>query len=520
MDATTTSARGKTFHPFPRLPSELRRAIYLLATPQRVVHVQERFRPHASYDEARAHFAETFPDCLWRQTLLDTTADRAAVQLHPSLLYFSHNWLQVSIISGDILEEERLYRLDSRGQTTAPPPQAIDGEQALNVLGQYLLDVNEAGRHGVEEQLWALCRLTQLYSRAPVPALLHTCAESREVLVESGFELAFGTRGTCSAAYTAALRKNVVLPGLTEDGHLDELLLRPEEHGGLTWFNFRTDTLYVSHSEHPWPEALCANQPWDVSAFLPHDLARVTRLALERASSLATVIAFGPDAATFRTLVDYLRLFPQLKQLLFAEWALLGGGGDDGPTASAVHEDMVCRGDEPWFYLAQRDVDAFLRDVFKVDDRTQQGTALGVATLQMRNELAGWTDQSSPPEYLAPQTRLWQATLATAAREQPLGGGRSGIPRLPGMQHFPACTLVHVGTEGLLEALQDARVAVWDDMHRRRDAVDGEPDAAPHLARPLMPPPWDEDGWFVDKIQPPRREQFVWGVQEQGQKTL
>ncbi|KXJ85737.1 hypothetical protein Micbo1qcDRAFT_169127, partial [Microdochium bolleyi] len=121
MDTTSTTPE-RTFHPFPRLPSELRRAIYLLATPQRIVHVQERFRPYASYAEAREHFAETIKSGPWRQTLLDTeptaaeSSSASHVQLHPSLLYFSHNWLQVSVFGGSFDEELRLHRLDAGEQ--------------------------------------------------------------------------------------------------------------------------------------------------------------------------------------------------------------------------------------------------------------------------------------------------------------------------------------------------------------------------------------------------------------------
>ncbi|KAJ1333139.1 hypothetical protein MN608_03129 [Microdochium nivale] len=83
---------------------------------------------------------------------------------------------------------------------------------------------------------------------------------------------------------------------------------------------------------------------------------------------------------------------------------------------------------------------------------------------------------------------------------------------------FPACRLVHVGTEDMLETLQDERKAVWEELCRTRDEIAAQPelDTEPNQwERPLMPAPWDpESGWTLDKVRPPMREQIVWSVAE------
>ncbi|KAJ1322847.1 2EXR family [Microdochium nivale] len=500
-----------TFHPFPRLPSELRRAIYLLATPQRVVHVQERFEPHANYREARRRFGEatrnrTTP---WRQGLRDNAA-----LLHPSVAAVTRMWLW-----------DR-------------PGDAGGGLAMLDELQQNLMrrwGIVDAEDDDVEQRLWEACRRTQLYSRAPIPALLHVCAESRQVLVESGYELAFGTRATCSAAYTAALRRRLETgSGACADDD-DGVLYRHEEHGGMTWFNFSRgggDVLYVGHDEYEKVNdtldrqhnvALCSAQPWDVSALLPQDLARVRRLMLAHGSGLVGLTGYG--STIHGLFVGFLRLFPGVEELLLGEWALLGqknkedqwGRFRTGPATDEWRRDRQQRSREAWFCIAQRDIDAFSPAVLKLRNG-QQGTALGVATMRMADVLRGQSGgggDGDAPEYLDIQTQLWQAEVANEARRAPIRF-YGNVPLEPWAGRVPACRLMHVGTEDMLETLQAERAAVWEELCRTRDEVPPERDGEGSLWRPLMPAPWDrESGWMLDKVRCPVREQVVWSVAEE-----
>lgn len=114
-----------------------------------------------------------------------------------------------------------------------------------------------------------------LYSAAPIPPLLHTCAESRQLLIQHGYELAFRTRST----------------------------------GPRTWFCFRDDTLYLPRLAHEWNDPDWrinedSDNPgsWDLHL---DDLVRVRRLALE------AVYVGGYHSDTSRT----LRLCPNVQEL-------------------------------------------------------------------------------------------------------------------------------------------------------------------------------------------------------------
>lgn len=106
---------------------------------------------------------------------------------------------------------------------------------------------------------WKMTRPHYLFSNAPVPPLLHTCFESRGLLMRHGYQLAFGTR-------TAAPR---------------------------TWFCFHRDVLYLHKLHHQWSNAPIHNRCdrykessdlgiWDLD---PQDLTRVRRLALDDVQS-------------------------------------------------------------------------------------------------------------------------------------------------------------------------------------------------------------------------------------------
>ena len=58
-------------------------------------------------------------------------------------------------------------------------------------------------------------RTGSFYSKAPIPVMLHVTRESRQVLIDFGYELAFRTR-SC---------------------------------GPRTWFNFKIDVLYIGYSD-------------------------------------------------------------------------------------------------------------------------------------------------------------------------------------------------------------------------------------------------------------------------------
>jgi hypothetical protein len=150
-------------------------------------------------------------------------------------------------------------------------------------------------------------RKKYLWSEAPIPPLLHVCRDSRRVLRDYGYQLAFATRS----------------------------------HGPRTWFHFGRDRLYLErrpqlaeeykrlydnarrceddddeqslhyHTIQPSPFSgevpLLSGAPWDLGPFVAADLRRVKHLVLGRRREYGT----DPLADEIESL---LPLLPSLKQ--------------------------------------------------------------------------------------------------------------------------------------------------------------------------------------------------------------
>ncbi|KAM0351872.1 hypothetical protein ACHAPU_002385 [Fusarium lateritium] len=134
------------FHLFTQLPREIRTMIYILATPPRVVHIQER-------TEDRDDFIAS-----WKTR-------RGDVKLDPALIRFAPNWTK-----------------------RAAHNNFKPGMSASDMLFSYI--------HRRPETAWHLVRKGYFYSNAPIPPFLHTCRESRAELKTAGYEITFRTRST------------------------------------------------------------------------------------------------------------------------------------------------------------------------------------------------------------------------------------------------------------------------------------------------------------------------------------
>ncbi|XDG06977.1 hypothetical protein ABKA04_006592 [Annulohypoxylon sp. FPYF3050] len=155
----------RSFHLFPRLPVELRRKIYLLATPSRIVHLREN-------TESRRRFRG-------RRRFIDYKK----VELHPSLSYFADEFRRI----------------------------LSDYEKEYSVFNANEEEYNPGIPEREENMLYCFLRKSRFFSEAPIPVLLHTCAESREMLISAGYRLSFGSR----------------------------------DHDPWTWFHFENDILYL-----------------------------------------------------------------------------------------------------------------------------------------------------------------------------------------------------------------------------------------------------------------------------------
>ncbi|EXF74227.1 hypothetical protein CFIO01_06821 [Colletotrichum fioriniae PJ7] len=258
-----------TFPYFLSLPFEIRREIYWLATPPRIVNVEEK--TVIDFDEFR-EILSTHP---------------IQLHIHPGIGFFSINWaaeIQQRIRDGRSLRQTTLEEHGFTGSKPIPQPWTPSAQCPEIPLAWLANDPKVA---------WELMREGYLYSKAPIPPLLHTCAESRGVLMRGGYRLAFATR-------TAEAR---------------------------TWFHFDRDTLFLSQVAYEDEERLelLSGGLWDVGQFTAADLQRVRRLALEGSASVLYDMDMAAPwqvvPATASVVVSLLlRLLGSVEELLFVEW--------------------------------------------------------------------------------------------------------------------------------------------------------------------------------------------------------
>ncbi|XXH02032.1 hypothetical protein Hte_008397 [Hypoxylon texense] len=273
--ATSTSSSTEVqFHFFRLLPPELRRKIYVLATPPRVVLVQEdKCEDGCEGDPERCEKRQGFAE------RCRTTP--APFQLHPDIAYFARSW------------RPRIAAL-------GPPPYSqstLDSYGFTSTKGRYqpwtpteeTPEIPALWLSNHPDVAWAMARDAYLSGSAPIPPFLHVCSESRDVLMSYGYQLAFGTR----------------------------------THGARTWFHFGRDTLYL-----PWNNVeLLSGGRWDVGLFRPADLRRVQKLALQGGMWIIPWLPPpGPDGEFMDTfgqvdrVSDLLWLLPDVRELFLVEW--------------------------------------------------------------------------------------------------------------------------------------------------------------------------------------------------------
>ncbi|KAJ4249806.1 hypothetical protein NW762_012149 [Fusarium torreyae] len=247
------------FHYFLSLPLELRQEIYELATPPRFVHVKQS--TEQGYDD----FAErlrTEPNFL---------------QLDESLTHFSFNW------RSRIPSRSNQPTLERYGFSSSQSPyhpwkvSSLAPKICLHWLSCH------------PQIAWEFAKEAYFYSQAPIPALLHTCRESRDHLIRRGYQLTFKTRSS----------------------------------GPRTWFNYDVDILFIS-LEDSWRigHRVLSGCRWDLGQFDPSDMQKVRRLALERSAQSLYLSHPRNDRInfTFHDMTSVLRLFQHLEELFLVEW--------------------------------------------------------------------------------------------------------------------------------------------------------------------------------------------------------
>ena len=209
------------------------------------------------------------------------------IQLHPELAYFAHNWRnKIPIYTSHIQTTLEIWGFTSPNGPYQPwPPTEETPEIPLHWLAEQ------------PQVAFELIRKSYFFSEAPIPSVLHTCVESRQVLLKLGYQLAFSTRS----------------------------------HGPRTWFHFGRDRLYLAETSprayyyprhscyHSWTcrvetdyKQLLSGAHWDVGQFAPKDLIRVQRLVLGRGYRVQHVLT--------EEIASLLPLLPNLEELFLEEW--------------------------------------------------------------------------------------------------------------------------------------------------------------------------------------------------------
>jgi hypothetical protein len=317
---------------FFRLPYELRYEIYLLATPPRVVHVREGLVYETEQDQQEAKVtADAEVRFAFKQFVLRLLNRPSSIDLrvHPEIAHFAHNWR-------DVLER------DSRGK---PRQTTLDEYGFRSSRGTHqpwtpTADTPAIPPEWLAERPWIafeMLRKSYLWSQAPIPPLLHTCSNSRRVLMDLGYELAFASRRHGPRTWFHFGRDRLFLqkqPVMTENYksfynqarfYGDFRYTREEEHPANPFARIRSYFPALDNQvriDNPyWPvwsspyfgsAPLLSGSPWDVGPFSVADLRRVQYLILGRGGWVGVALQHSIE--------DLLPLVPNLKEIWVQEW--------------------------------------------------------------------------------------------------------------------------------------------------------------------------------------------------------
>lgn len=246
-----------TFHFFPLLPAEIRSAIYDLATPPRVVHVHLQVESFEDFNARLPHI---------------TIAER---NLRPDVDYSSfYEFFRQALAT--LRHHRRKFfkqtKLEAYGFTSnkkAGFSWEFESMMPFDTLMHYY-----------PRLVFPMYRRAAISCQAAIPPLLHTCSESRSLLISYGYQLAF--------------------PSTAQDPHV--------------WFNFGRDILLLDDDfdcsiADPYmyePQSI-DRLPHTFHQFRPRDVGQLQRLALTKYTHNS------------RMFLGH-KLCPELKELILVEW--------------------------------------------------------------------------------------------------------------------------------------------------------------------------------------------------------
>ncbi|KAK5651435.1 hypothetical protein OQA88_12523 [Cercophora sp. LCS_1] len=436
------------FHFFSLLPPELRRKIYLLATTPRFVHIKTESLVELTEQQEEDDLSD-----------FEAFAQSVApwnLHVHPTLAYFAHGWRDAIRLPRPPSRPSWNFRprapesaiqtqLTSYGFTTTKerhlpwPP-----TEECPELPPHLLFTNPAAA-------WKMARPHRLYSEAPIPPLLHTCFESRQVLIQYGYQLAFATRSAPPA----------------------------------TWFCFRDDVMYLSRVDHDWQSRYPSYQSslyvdpedddvgvWDLD---PRDLVRVRRLALER-------VRFSHGEISEASLM--LRLCPNVEELFAVQVRLdtkildyLGGrnGSSRHPNRYALRSDADERQPKAdggsvrpiWGWVGCDEAD--LAGQLDLTIGTERVTGIGLTCIRWEDtRIWHWKRQHGDTTgFFDEEARLIQGSLRQE-QEAILQGVQLAQSKM-GLWNIPTVKLAVLGTPASIGELHVARNRYWAALRQREE---------------------------------------------------
>ncbi|KAF4332413.1 hypothetical protein FBEOM_13791 [Fusarium beomiforme] len=281
----------ETFHLFMNLPYDLRRSIYVLATPRRVVRVEEG---PIDIDEKRNWPKEhgSYFDYAYKRFYNQMKETPPGLTLHPDLAGFSYNWRR-NIPWESYNRSHRQTCLEEYGFTSNKPRYEpwSPSDDLPRIPTDWLSDYPELA--------FELTRECCLYSDTEIPVFLHVCSESRETLVEWGYRLFFSTR-TCEPR---------------------------------TWFHPGRDRLYVAYNQEYFhyygspqqlhnlypcldPGLLLTGCRWDIGQHSLDDLKQIKNVILERPAD------YPDQEKLVHDLQCILTILSGLEELFLESWAV------------------------------------------------------------------------------------------------------------------------------------------------------------------------------------------------------
>ncbi|RBQ72533.1 hypothetical protein FVER14953_20586 [Fusarium verticillioides] len=300
-DTSSANPKLETFHLFRFLPYDLRHSIYMLATPRRVVRVEEgpvnpKERRAWVDQDYESYFDYAF-EKFYQEMLVDISLPLA--KLHPDLAAFSHNWRH-RIPWESYNRQHKQTCLEAYGFTSNRPAYEPwkPSEETPRIPTDLLVDYPELA--------FELTRKSALYSDAEIPAFLHVCSESRQVLVKWGYRLFFATRTTGPRTWFHPGRDRLYIP------HTIETFPRTYDSDYGSGLPGEARTPYPC----PEPGLTLSGCHWDIGQYRVDDLKQVENVILESPST-------GKDQDKLVTeLQSLLPLLSGLNELFLEDWGL------------------------------------------------------------------------------------------------------------------------------------------------------------------------------------------------------